>query len=52
MRKEYAEEDLQCALEDMAYWTAQNLDDPVPLIFRNDQIQEQYCKLVKEFRSE
>ena len=52
MRKEYAEEDLQCALEDMAYWTAQNLDDPVPLIFRNDQIQEVFCKLVKEFRSE
>ena len=51
MRKEYAEEDLQCALEDIAYWTAQNLDK-VPLIFRNDQIQEQYYKLVKEFRSE
>ena len=52
MQNKYAEEDLQCALEDMAYWTAQNLDDPVPLIFRNDQIQEKYCKLVKEFRSE
>ena len=52
MCKEYAEEDLQCALEDMAYWTAQNLDNQVPMICRNDQIQEQYCKLVKEFRSE
>lgn len=52
MQSKYAEEDLQCALEDMAYWTAQNLDDPVPLIFRNDQIQEQFYKLVKEFRSE
>lgn len=52
MDKEFAEEDLQCALEDMAYWTAQNLDDPVPLIFRNDKIQEQYCKLVKEFKNE
>lgn len=53
MRKEYAGEDLQCALEDIAYWTAQNLDSRVPpMIFRNDQVQEQYCKLVKEFRSE
>lgn len=52
MRKEYAEEDLRCALEDIAYWTAQNLDEPVPLIFRNDKVQEQYYKLVKEFRSE
>lgn len=52
MQSKYAEEDLQCALEDMAYWTAQNLDDPVPLIFRNDQIQEKFYKLVKEFRSE
>lgn len=52
MRKEYAEEDLQCALEDMAYWTAQNLDEPVPMIFRNDKIQEQFYNLVKEFRSE
>lgn len=52
MRKEYAEEDLQCALEDMAYWVAQNLDDPVPLIFRNDQVQAVFYKLVKEFRNE
>lgn len=52
MRKEYAEEDLQCALEDMAYWVAQNLDNPVPLIFRNDQVQAVFYKLVKEFRSE
>lgn len=46
----YAEEDLECALEDMAYWVAQNLDDPVPLIFRNDQVQEKFYKLVKEYR--
>lgn len=46
----YAEEDLNCALEDMAYWVAQNLDEPVPLIFRNDKIQERFYKLVKEFR--
>jgi len=48
---ELLQEDLECALEDMAYWTAQNMQS-VPMIFRNDQIQEQYCKLVKEFRSE
>lgn len=49
---EILQEDLQCALEDMAYWTAKNLDNRVPpMIFRNDQVQEQYCKLVKEFRS-
>ena len=50
---EILQEDLQCALEDIAYWTAHNLDNRVPpMIFRNDQVQEQYCKLVKEFRSE
>ena len=48
---EILQEDLQCALEDMAYWTAKNMHS-VPMIFRNDQVQEQYCKLVKEFRSE
>ena len=48
----YAEEDLECALEDMAYWVAQNLDDPVPLIFRNDQIQEKFYKLVKEYKQQ
>lgn len=53
MCKEYAEEDLQCALEDMAYWTAQNLDNRVPpMIFRNDQVQEVFYKLVNEFRDE
>ena len=50
MDSKYAEEDLNCALEDMAYWVAQNLDEPVPLIFRNDKIQERFYKLVKEFR--
>ena len=48
---EILQEDLECALEDMAYWTAKNMHT-VPLIFRNDQVQEQYCELVKEFRSE
>lgn len=52
MRKEFAEEDLQCALEDMAYWVAQNLDEPVPLIFRNLEVQGAFYKLVKEFKSE
>lgn len=52
MNEEFAEEDLQCALEDVAYWVAQNLDDPVPLIFRNDQVQATFYKLVKEFRDE
>ena len=50
---ELLQEDLECALEDIAYWTAHNLDNRVPpMIFRNDQVQEQYCKLVKEFRDE
>lgn len=52
MNKEFAEEDLQCALEDVAYWVAQNLDDPVPLIFRNDQVQAAFYNLVKEFKDE
>ena len=38
----YASEDLACAVEDMAKWVADNLDDPVPLVFRNDQIQEDF----------
>ena len=46
----YAEEDLQCALEDMAYWVAQNLDEPTPLVFRNLKIQEKFYNLVKEYR--
>lgn len=50
MDDKYAVENLQCALEDMAYWVAQNLDEPTPLIFRNDKVQEVFCKLVKEFR--
>ena len=48
----YAEEDLECAIEDMAWWVKENLDDPVPVIFRNDQIQAKFNKLVKEYRSE
>lgn len=47
----YAEEDLECAIEDMAWWVKENLDDPVPVIFRNDQIQAKFYKLVKEYRN-
>lgn len=50
LHESYADEDLECALEDMAYWVAQNLNDPVPLIFRNDQVQEKFYKLVKEYK--
>lgn len=46
----YADEDLVCAVEDMAYWVAENLDLPVPLIFRNDQIQQRFEKIVKEYK--
>lgn len=47
----YAEEDLECASEDIAHWVAQNLDG-TPLIFRNDQIQEKFYKLVKEYEQQ
>lgn len=48
----YADEDLVCAIEDIAYWVANNLDEPVPLVFRNDQIQERFDKLIHEYRHE
>lgn len=48
----YADEDLECAIEDLAWWIKENLDDPVPLIFRNLKLQEQLYKQVKEFRNE
>lgn len=46
----YASEDLVCVIEDIAYWVANNLDYPVPRIFRNDKIQERFNKLVKEYK--
>ena len=46
----YASEDLVCAIEDIAYWVANNLDDPVPLVFRNLKIQERFDKLIHEYR--
>lgn len=45
----YAEEDLQCAIEDLAWWIKENLDG-CPLIFRNLKIQEQLYKTVDEYK--
>lgn len=50
-RPDYVQEDLDCALEDLSYWVAKNLDK-VPMIFRNDQIQNKFYTLVKEFSDE
>ena len=47
----YAEEDLECALEDLAWWAKEQFDE-TPLIFRNDLIQEKFYKLVEEYRNE
>lgn len=47
----HAEEDLERALEDLAWWVKEQFDE-TPLIFRNDQIQEKFCKLVKGYRGE
>lgn len=47
----YAEEDLECALEDMAWYVAEQFDD-TPCIFRNDQIQEKFYKLVQEYKQQ
>ena len=52
LHESYADEDLRCALEDIAYWVAQNLDEPVPLIFRNLKIQEKFYKLVEEYKQQ
>lgn len=48
--KDYAEEDLECLIEDIAYWIANNLDDKIPMISRNDQIQEKIYKYTKEYK--
>ncbi len=45
----YTKEDLECALEDMAWYVAEQFDD-TPCIFRNDQVQEKFYKLVKEYK--
>lgn len=48
--KDYAEEDLECLIEDIAYWIANNLDGQIPMISRNDQIQNKIYKYTKEYR--
>lgn len=48
--KDYAKEDLECLIEDIAYWIANNLDDPIPMISRNDRIQNKIYKYTKEYR--
>lgn len=47
----YADEDLEYAIEDLAWWIKENLDG-TPLIFRNLKLQEQLYKQVEEFRNE
>lgn len=48
--KDYAEEDLECLIEDIAYWIANNLDSQIPMISRNDQIQNKIYKYTKEYK--
>lgn len=45
----YADEDLECALEDLAWWIKENLDG-CPLIFRNLKLQEKLYKTVDEYK--
>lgn len=49
-KEEIAKEDLECLIEDIAYWIANNLDDPIPMISRNDQIQNKIYKYTKEYK--
>lgn len=51
LHESYADEDLECALEDMAWYVAEQFDD-TPCIFRNDQIQEKFYKLVQEYKQQ
>lgn len=48
----YADEDLECAIEDLAWWIKNNLDEPVPLIFRNLKLQEKLYKTIEEYKDE
>ena len=48
--KDYAEEDLECLIEDIAHWIANNLDGQIPMISRNDQIQNKIYKYTKEYK--
>lgn len=45
------QEDLYCAVEDLAWWIKENLDG-TPLIFRNLHLQARLYEMVKEFRNE
>jgi len=47
----YASENLQVAIEDLAWWIKENLDG-CPMIFRNDQLQAALYKQVEEYRDE
>lgn len=48
--KSYEEEDLECLIEDIAYWIANNIDGRIPMISRNDQIQNKIYKYTKEYK--
>lgn len=48
--KSYAEEDLECLIKDIAYWIANNIDGQIPIISRNDQIQNKIYKYTKEYK--
>ena len=56
-KAELLEEDLRCAIEercaieDLAWWIKENLDD-CPIIFRNDQLQAKLYKTYKEYTEE
>lgn len=50
LKQSYADEDLEVAIEDLAWWIRNNLDDPVPLIFRNQKLQEKLYKQVQEYK--
>jgi hypothetical protein len=47
----YAEEDLECAIEDLAWYIKEQFVD-CPLIFRNTELQNKLYKQVKEYRDE
>lgn len=44
------EQRLKNAIEDLAEWVVDNLDDPTPLVFKDEEAQELLEKIVKEWR--
>lgn len=50
-KAEMLEEDLQCVIEDLAWWIKENLDG-CPVVFRNDQLQEKLYKTYNEYMEE